>query len=92
MQNLKQNIKMEILNFKELELYILNNDLTENDINMLIKETMGVFVAKGYEKKHLINILKAFIVKFPKIQDRPLFVDVSQDKISVKDFVKVVFN
>lgn len=83
---------MQISNFQELELYILNNDLSDQDINVLIKETMGIWVAKGYEKKHLIKILKAFILKFPKRQDRPLFADVDQDKISVKDFVKVVFN
>jgi hypothetical protein len=82
---------MEISTFQQLKEYILNNDLSDHDINILIKETMGVWVAKGYEKKHLIKILEAFIVEFPKIKDRPLFVDVEQNKISIKDFVKTVF-
>lgn len=82
---------MEISNFQELKEFILNNDLIEKDINMLIKETMGVWVSKGYDKKHLIKRLEYFIVKFKRLEDRPLFLDVDQEKISVKDFVKSVF-
>lgn len=83
---------MEISNFQELKEYILNNELSENDIDTLIKTTLGVWISEGYEKKYLMQMLESFIKKYPVKSDRPLFMDINNKDINVKDFSHALFN
>ena len=83
---------MEISNFQELKEYILNNELSENDIDTLIKTTLGVWISEGYEKKYLMQMLESFTKKYPVKSDRPLFMDINNKDINVKDFSHALFN
>jgi uncharacterized protein (UPF0128 family) len=76
MLNLKQSIKMVIANINELKDFILNNDLSKNDIHELIKATLNVWLNEEYDKTDLVNIIEAFYNKYPNVQERPLFLDV----------------
>ena len=86
MLNLKQSIKMIIANLQELKVFILNNDLSKNDIHELIKTTLKVWISKEYNKTDLVNMIEDFYYKYPNVQGRPLFLDIPNDKISIKDF------
>ena len=77
---------MVISNIQELKDFILNNDLSKNDIHELIKATLKVWISKEYNKTDLVNKIEEFYNKFPNVQNRPLFLDISNNKISIKDF------
>ncbi len=86
MLNLKQSIKMIIANIQELKDFILNNNLSRKDIHELIKTTLQVWISKEYNKTDLVNMIEDFYYKCPNVKDRPLFLDIPNDKISIKDF------
>lgn len=88
---MKQNIKMRIKNIEELKDFILNNDLSNNDIQELIRTTLKVWISKEYNKIDLVNMIEDFYYKYPKVQGRPLFLDIPNDEISIKDFCHTVF-
>lgn len=90
MLSLKLSIKVIIANIQELKDFILNNDLGKNDIHELIKTTLKVWISKEYNKTDLVNMIEDFYYKYPNVQGLPLFLDISNDKISVKDFVYTV--
>lgn len=83
---------MQISNFQDLKEYILTNELSGTDINTLIKTTLGVYISHGYEKKKLMQTLESFIKKYPVREQRPLFMDLNNEDISVKDFVHSLFD
>jgi hypothetical protein len=83
---------MQISNIQELKEYILNNELSGTDIDTLIKTTLGVYISQGYEKKYLMQMLESFIKKYPVKSDRPLFMDINNKDINVKDFVHSLFD
>lgn len=83
---------MIIANIQDLKEFILNNDLSKNDIHELIKTTLKVWISDEYNKIDLINLIEDFYYKYPNIKDRPLFLDIPNDKIRIKDFGYTVFN
>ena len=92
MQNWKQSIKMVIANINELKDFILNNDLSKNDIQELLRATLNVWISNEYNKTDLANMIEDFYYKYQNVQDRPLFLDIPNDKISIKDFGYTVFD
>lgn len=92
MQNLKQSIKMVITNINELKDFILNNDLSKNDIQELLKTTLKVWISEEYNKTDLVNMIEDFYYKYPNVQGRPLFLDVPDDKISINNFNNILFD
>lgn len=82
---------MTITNIQELKDFILNNDLSKNDIQKLIRTTLQVWISKEYNKIDLVNMIEDFYYKYPNAKDRPLFLDVPNDEISIKDFVYTIF-
>jgi hypothetical protein len=92
MQNLKQSIKMVITNINELKDFILNNDLSKNDIQELLKTTLKVWISEEYNKTDLVNMIEDFYYKYPNVQGRPLFLDVPDDKISINNFNNIIFD
>ncbi|MFV5692060.1 hypothetical protein ACM55K_08550 [Flavobacterium sp. LT1R49] len=83
---------MIIANIQDLKEFILNNDLSKNDIHELIRTTLKVWISDEYNKIDLINLIEDFYYKYPNIKDRPLFLDIPNDKIRIKDFGYTVFN
>ena len=83
---------MTIANIQELKDFILNNELSKNDINEILRATLKVWISKEYNKTDLVNIIEDFYYKYPNVQDRPLFLDVPNDEISIKDFGFTVFD
>lgn len=83
---------IKINSIDELKKFILNNDLSRNDIQELLKTTLKVWISKEYDKMDLVNMIEDFYLKYPNLQDRPLFLDIPNDKISVKDFSYTVFD
>ncbi|RTY64804.1 MULTISPECIES: hypothetical protein [unclassified Flavobacterium] len=83
---------MTIANIQELKDFILNNELSKNDINEILRATLKVWICKEYNKTELVNIIEDFYYKYPNVQDRPLFLDVPNDEISIKDFGFTVFD
>ncbi len=82
---------MTITNIQELKDFILNNDLSKNDIQKLINTTLKVWISKDYNKIDLANMIEDFYYKYPNVNDRPLFFDVPNNEISIKDFVYSLF-
>lgn len=82
---------MTITNIQELKDFILNNDLSKNDIQKLISTTLKVWISKDYNKIDLANMIEDFYYKYPNVKDRPLFFDVPNNEISIKDFVYSLF-
>jgi hypothetical protein len=82
---------MTIANIQDLKEFILNNDVGKNDIQELLRATLNVWISKDYNKTDLANVIEDFYYKHPNVQDRPLFLDVNNDKISIKDFGYTVF-
>ena len=67
---------IEINNYKDLRNFIITNDLTTEQINKIINQTLGVFVIDIYTKCELILKLDEFYINFIKdksIIERPLF-------------------
>lgn len=83
---MEQSIKMVIANINELKDFLLNNDLSKNDIQELLKTTLKVWVSEEYNKTDLANMIEDFYYKYPNVQGRPLFLDIPNEKISIKDF------
>jgi hypothetical protein len=77
---------MTITNIQELKDFILNNDLSNNDIKELIRTTLKVWISKEYNKIDLVNMIEDFYYKYPNIRGRPLFIDIEDKKIIIKDF------
>lgn len=77
---------MVISNIQELKDFILNNELSETDINEIVRQTLKIWISKKYDKIVLVNMLEDFYNKYPNKQDRPLFLDVQNDNITIKDF------
>jgi len=51
-----------------------------------LKTTLNVYISGKYDKTDLVKMIAAFYYKYPNIQDRPLFLDVENKNISIKDF------
>lgn len=83
---------MVITNINELKDFILNNDLSKNDIQELLRATLNVWISNEYSKTDLANMIEDFYYKYPNVQDRPLFLNIPNDKISIKDFGYTVFD
>ena len=66
--------------------FILNNNLNQRTIEQLLKTTLNVYISGKYDKTDLVKMIAAFYYKYPNIQDRPLFLDVENKNISIKDF------
>lgn len=81
----KAKIK-EISNIQELKDFILNNNLNQRTIEQLLKTTLNVYISGKYDKTDLVKMIEDFYYKYPNIQDRPLFLDVENKNISIKDF------
>ncbi len=82
---------MIIANIQELKDFILKNDLNKKDIQELTKTTLKVWVSKEYNKTDLVNMIEDFYYKYPNVQGRPLFLDIPNDQINIKDFGYSVF-
>jgi hypothetical protein len=82
----------KINSIEELKQFLLNNDLSKNDIQELLKTTLKVWVSEEYNKTDLANMIEDFYYKYPNVQGRPLFPDVPDDKISVKNFSNSIFD
>lgn len=83
---------MIISNIQELKDFILDNDLSKNDIHEIVRTTLKVWISKEYNKTDLVNMIEDFYYKYPNLKDRPLFLDVPNDEISIKDFGNTVFD
>jgi len=69
---------ININNFNELKNFILSNDLTKNQIEDIIFNTIRVFIIdyNSYKnKRELLQELEFFINEFPDIDKRPIFLD-----------------
>lgn len=82
----------KINSIEELKQFLLNNDLSKNDIQELLKTTLKVWISEEYNKTDLANMIEDFYYKYPNVQGRPLFLDVPDDKISVKNFSNSIFD
>jgi hypothetical protein len=75
---MKTKKTININNFNELKNFILSNDLTKNQIEDIIFKTIRVFIIDfdNYkDKRELIKELECFIIEFPDIDKRPIFLD-----------------
>ena len=81
----KAKIK-EISNIQELKDFILNTELTQEQIKEILRTSLNIWISGEYDKTDLVKMIAAFYYKYPNIQDRPLFLDVEDKNISIKDF------
>ena len=81
----KAKIK-EISNIQELKDFILNTELTQEQIKEILRTSLNIWISGEYDKTDLVKMIEDFYYKYPNIQDRPLFLDVENKNISIKDF------
>ena len=82
----KAKIK-EIFNIQELKDFILNNELTQEQIKEILRTSLNIWISGVYtNKKEFVKTIEDFYSKYPNTQDRPLFLDVENKNISIKDF------
>lgn len=82
----KAKIK-EISNIEELKDYILNNELTQKQIEEILRATLNIWVSGDYtDKKEFVKAIEEFYNKHPNEQDRPFFLDVEKGNIRIQDF------
>lgn len=67
---------IEINNYSDLREFIINNDLTGKQIEMIIRDTLNVIVLEPLPKDQFILDLDDFYYKWIKdksIEERPIF-------------------
>ena len=75
----------EISNTEELKDFILNNDLTQNDIEVLLKATINVWLIYLYEsKKELIKAIDVYWNKYGSDELRPLWLDLGEKEFQIE--------
>jgi hypothetical protein len=84
-------MEIEINNIDDLLDFILQTKLNEKEVNEVINNTLKVIVFGEYEKKELAKLVKEFYNKYSSLEERPLFLDLPNDEINVKDFSKILF-
>lgn len=83
--------KVKLNNVEELKKFILENDISEDSIRELVRTCLKVWISEFKSKEELILQIDELLLKYPDVKNRPLFVDVPNDKIKVSDFVEIVF-
>ena len=85
---------MEINNINELKNYILNNELSQEQIKEILRATLCIWVSGVYtDKKEYAEMVEEFYNKYPTIQERPLFLNqVENEDVTIKNFVEHVFD
>ena len=81
----KAKIK-EISNIQELKDFILNTELTQEQIKEILRTSLNIWISGEYDKTDLVKMIEDFYYKYPNIKDRPLFLDVENKNIIIKDF------
>ena len=85
-KNILKGLNIEIKNLNQLYKFILANDLSQKHLKDLLHNTLGVWVSGYYQREELVDRLKEFLIEYPIKTDRPIFLDVQQNKIKVTDF------
>lgn len=72
-------MELRINNIEELILFIENHNLTNNQLNSLLFNTLNVMsikeIGENYTKKALLKDLEIFWIKYSNKECRPLFLD-----------------
>ncbi|WP_291118802.1 hypothetical protein [Flavobacterium sp. UBA6135] len=83
--------KVKIHSVEELKKFILENDIQSNDIRKLLASSLKVWICEFKTKEELLLQIDELLLKYQDVKNRPLFVDIPNDKIKVSDFVETVF-
>jgi hypothetical protein len=68
-------MKTTITNFDELINFISNNDLSKKQIDILVINTLNVWISPEIQKDEIVQKLKELFKKYPEVAERPLFLD-----------------
>ena len=62
--------------------WILETNPNEDELYQVLHSTLKIWTVKQYDdKKLLCDMLRSFVAKYPSITERPLFLEVPNDKI-----------
>lgn len=74
----------EISNIEELKGFIMNNDVTQNDIEVLLKATINVWLIYLYSsKKELVKAIDVYWDKYGSDELRPLWLDLGEQEFQI---------
>jgi len=66
-----------INNINDLVLFIRENNLSNNTIANLLQKTLGIYLVNDFQdKEQLVKYIEQFYYKYPKLDSRPLFIDI----------------
>ena len=78
----------EIRDIDDLYRFLLENNLTPEETRQLIQTTLKIWVSGEYQGKELVKMLQEYLEKWKgkEQHERPLFLDVDDDKVQLSDF------
>jgi hypothetical protein len=68
-------MKTTITNFEQLINFISENELSKKQIDILVINTLNVWLSPEIQKDEIIQRLKELFKKYPEVTERPLFID-----------------
>ena len=85
-------MKIHISNTTELKTFILNNDLSNKQIQELIYKTLGLLLINEYSNSEIVELITSFENRVNS-NCKGIFLDKDPlyEKIIVKDFINSLF-